>query len=274
MNNKILFLCVNYNSYRELDNFIESIIISAKNHNEEVQIDVMIADNTVDNNKIMNFPCYSCINIDFRPYHENLGYMGAIMRLIKDKGFDKVKDYDYVVFSNVDLILDKTFIKQLLSVPKNKNIGWIAPKILSKSEKKDRNPKILKRPSKAHLNKILIMFRYPILYILYHNFIYRFRRKQQKYIFKSEIYAGHGSLMIFSKAFIVNNIDFRYPSFLFGEELFFAELNRLSNLKVIYLPKIKVFDIDHISTGNLKKKFYCKLNKESIEKIIKLFWNE
>lgn len=274
MKNKLLFLCVNYNSYEELDNFIKSIIVTTQNHNEETQIDIMIADNTVHNNKFMSFPNHNNINIDFRPYHENLGYMGGIMKLINDKGIDRVKDYEYVVFSNVDLILDKTFIKQLLSVPKNKKIGWIAPKIFSKSEKKDRNPKILRRPSKAHLNKLFILFRYPILYILYHNFIYKFRRKQQKHIFKSEIYAGHGSLMIFSKAFIVNNIDFRFPSFLFGEELFFAELNRLSNLKVIYVPEIKVFDIDHISTSSLKRIHYCKLNKESLEKIINLFWNE
>ena len=98
------------------------------------------------------------------------------------------------------------------------------------------------------------MFKYPVLYKIYYDFIYKLRNKKLQTISDNRIYAGHGSMMIFTKTFMVENIAFRFPCFLFGEELFFGELVRLSNLDVIYVPEIIVHDIDHVSTSRIKKK--------------------
>lgn len=270
---KILFLSVNYNSYPELKNFLESISISKRNISESLTIDVHVADNTEKQTQKLNTNLYSKINVTQHMYKFNLGYMGGIMELINEIGAENVKTYNYVIISNVDILLDKFFVSELLKLKKTNRVGWIAPKIQSLNENKDRNPKILKRPSRSHLQKLLLMFKYPLLFYLYSKFIYRLRRKRLKHD-QPQIYAGHGSLMIFSQDFIEKNVGFKYPSFLFGEELFFAELNRKSNLMVVYKPKIKAIDIDHISTGRLKRSYYCKLNFESLSKIIKEFWDE
>jgi len=55
-----------------------------------------------------------------------------------------------------------------------------------------------------------------------------------------KIYAGHGSIMIFTKAFMMKNLDLEFPAFMYGEEIFFAELVRLSHLETIYVPNIYV----------------------------------
>jgi len=274
MKKKILFLCVNYNSYDELRGYLISVEEASKICKDKIQIDVVIADNTIEGRKTIDTSNLKSIIVDFKPYHQNLGYMGAVMKLIKDIGSEKVTNYDFVIISNVDLLLTETFFTNLLSKEINKNVGWIAPKILSLSENKDRNPKILKRPSKQHLRKLLTMFKYPILYRFYYDFIYKLRKKKLQTISNNKIYAGHGSMMIFTKYFMLKNAKFHFPCFLFGEELFFGELVRLSNLEVTYLPEIVVHDIDHVSTSKLKRSSYCKMNYDSIKELIKMYWNE
>ncbi len=275
MNKSILFLCVNYNSYDELNNYLFSIEKAYTNYKDELKIDVLVADNTVDGHGLIDYSELKSVTVDLKPYHENLGYLGAIMRLINDKGAESVKSYDFVIMSNVDLLLTETFFMSLLSAGINiSKVGWVAPKIISLAENKDRNPKILKRPSKERLEKILVMFKYPILYRIYYDFIYKLRNKKLQTISDNRIYAGHGSMMIFTNAFMLENIAFRFPCFLFGEELFFGELVRLSNLDVIYVPEIIVHDIDHVSTSKLKRSNYCKMNYESLKELIKIYWNE
>ena len=141
-------------------------------------------------------------------------------------------------------------------------------------KKRDRNPKILSRMSLKHLKLLILMFRYPLLYKLYIRLIHKFRNKKLESPFNNKIYAGHGSIMIFTQTFVQNHIDFKFPSFLFGEEIFFGELVRQSGLEVEYIPDIVVKDIDHASTGKLKRKLYYKLNYDSLNMIKKLFYDE
>ena len=56
--------------------------------------------------------------------------------------------YDYVAISNVDLLLKDDFLTQLSNLYVDKDIAWLAPKIWSNKEYRDRNPKIINRYSK------------------------------------------------------------------------------------------------------------------------------
>ena len=49
----------------------------------------------------------------------------------------------------------------------------------------------------------------------------RYRSNEAKYI-----YAGHGSFIILTKAFFQNYSNIAYPMFLYGEEIYLAELIR------------------------------------------------
>ena len=115
------------------------------------------------------------------------------------------------------------------------------------------------------------MYRFPFIYFIYKNLVYK--NKSRKNIgTKQKIYAGHGSFMIFSKAFLLLNLNFRFPSFLFGEEIYFAELNKLSNLEVIYDPSLEINDIDHSSTSKIKKTILYSFNYKSLKILKNIFF--
>lgn len=265
---KILFLCVNFNSYDELTDYLRTIN-NAKKECSNTQIDVLVADNSVQSHKEIDTTEFDGINVNIFPYYKNYGYLGGISKLINDNPKIKLESYEYVIISNVDILLTDSFFSSLLNYIRAENVGWIAPKIISMKEKKDRNPKILKRLSKNQINILLFLYSNPILYNLYELLFYKLRRNKisTDYAETMEIYAGHGSFMIFTGDFIQLNRNFHFPSFLFGEEIFFGELMSMQKLKVVYVPDIVVNDIDHISTSNLKNSYYCKLNHDSLTKI-------
>ncbi|NHB69850.1 glycosyltransferase family 2 protein [Perlabentimonas gracilis] len=270
---KVAIICVNYNSYSELNKYIASID-EAINYCVDIDVEVFVGDNSTDKSYIYRVDNAVQLPVNIFPYHENLGYIGAVTRVIKDIGYPSVKGYDYVIISNVDLTLTKSFFKDLSGLNESPDTGWIAPKIFSLSENRDRNPKILIRPSLKRINLLIQMYRFPLLYNLYNKYIYKHRNKSISNHSSNYIYAGHGSFMIFTKKFMGVNVNFEFPSFLFGEEIFFAEIVRSSNLKVLYAPNIIVNDSDHISTSKLKRKIYCKMNYESLKKLKNLFFNE
>ena len=89
-----------------------------------------------------------------------------------------------------------------------------------------------------------------------------------------DIYAGHGSFMMLSKNFFEHYKKIEYPVFLFGEEIYLGELIRLAGMRARYVPSLEVIDMEHTSTGKMKKEFYYKCNKESIDYILDHFYNE
>ena len=274
-NGSVLILCVNYNSYEELNNYLESIDKACDFVNKKINVEVKIADNTHENLHKIDLSRYKSFSSKKFLYNVNHGYMGAVMKLIKDTGEDNVKKYDYVIISNVDLILSESFFEDLFSTSNDNKIGWIAPQIFSLLENRDRNPKMINRPSLKKMELLLLKYKYPILHYLYTYILYPFMgKKMESYNGNNSIYAGHGSIMIFTKEFMKENVSFKYHTFLFGEEIFFGELVKKSSLKVVYNPKIRVNDIDHASTSKLKSKDYFKMNYDSINKLKILFENE
>ena len=78
------------------------------------------------------------------------------------------------------------------------------------------------------------------------------------------IYAGHGSFMLFTKEFIAQYDDLQFPTFLYGEEIFFAELIRAANLKVLYAPTLLINNTGNVSTGRVSLKQRSQWSIESL----------
>lgn len=154
-----------------------------------------------------------------------------------------------------------------------KDVAWVAPKIYSMDENRDRNPKVLNRYSKGKLQLLYFMYRFPMLFYLYTMTAYKRKKLQPQYP-EMNIYAGHGSFMLLTRSFFESYPKIEYPIFLFGEELFLAELVRKANKKVRYVPSLVIEDSEHVSTSTLKKKSYFKYNQDSIKYILNTFYNE
>ena len=146
---KILIICVNYNSYDALHVFLESIDCAAKKVTQSMEIHVAIADNSSDIQEIEE-SVYPDIHIGKYVTKQNLGYLGGARFTLNKISETDYNGYDYIAISNVDVTLDPSFFAQLETINLS-NVGWIAPSIISHKENKDRNPKILTRPSKRHL---------------------------------------------------------------------------------------------------------------------------
>ena len=86
------------------------------------------------------------------------------------------------------------------------------------------------------------------------------------------IYALHGSFTMFSPKAFKLIMDNKYPIFLFGEEIFFAEITRLAGLNSYFSPSLVVFDDEHVSTGKLPSWTYRKLNIKALLYIIRKFY--
>ena len=265
---KILIICVNYNSYDALHVFLESIDCAAKEVTQSMEIHVAIADNSSDIQEIEE-SVYPDIHIERYITKQNLGYLGGARFALSKISKTDYNGYDYIAISNVDVTLDPSFFVQLETINLS-NVGWIAPSIISLKENKDRNPKILTRPSKSHLQIARLIYLTPLVYHLYVRLFYK-NRPTPKFT-EREIYAGHGSFMLFSKQADIRTFIDQFEPFLFCEEHFFAEELRKRSLTIEYHPELVVYDTDHVSTSTIPSYTYCKYNKEAISFIIKKYF--
>lgn len=64
----------------------------------------------------------------------------------------------------------------------------------------------------------------------------------------------------------------RYPTFLFGEEIFIAENLIRYNLNTQYIKELLIYDSDHESTSKMKKKEYFKCNYNALQTMIKEYY--
>lgn len=271
---RIAIFCVNYNSYRELTGYFQSLLsaVSKANAGQEavVSLDVFVADNTEENSQEISLGDTGALPITCRifPFHRNLGYFGAVGEMMKEVD---VSVYDYVLISNVDLTVADDFFVKLSDYPCDATTGEIAPQIYSQGEMRDKNPKILHRYGLRKLKILKLLYHYPILETLYTRTFYRRKKYHQPHP-AGQIYAGHGSLVILTKKYfeLCGKID--YPVFLFCEEIYLAEQCLKAGLSVEYVPDIKVMDAEHVSTGCMRHGFYCRCNYEAMRYIIDRFY--
>lgn len=264
---RILIVAVNYNSYSELIDYLDSIEVSMSMVIDQCSMDVYVADNS-SQKEVIDTAKYHNFNLHVVPL-DNLGYFGGAFYVINN--LIDPKRYTYVIISNVDILLEKMSVFEMLHINLSNDIAWIAPSIISKEEHRDKNPKVLFRYSKYKLKFLYYMYKYSFLHKMYVLTIYK--RKKKRSIFSSmDIYAGHGSFMILTSNFFSFYSTLSYPVFLFCEELFIAELIYKVHMRVHYEPAVIVSDGEHVSTSKLNSSFYYKCNREAVNYILKTFY--
>lgn len=265
MKPQILIVCVNFNSYDALYGYLDSIY-EALDSCDKFDIIVKIADNSTD---VKDFEYNKDLSFEVCKFN-NIGYLGAAQSIIN--GLSDIDKYKYVIISNVDLSIPKDFFQQLAEKVYDDNVAWIAPRILSMKENKNRNPKIIKRLSKKRISILQLFYKFPILNKIYEKFFYT-RRQVSKQDFPSgNIYAGHGSFILLSNIFFTNYAKIQYPIFMFGEEIFLAELIRMKQLTVFYDSSLTIYDHDHISTAKMRKDFYYQCNYRAVSYLKRTFY--
>lgn len=271
---EILLICVNYNSYEALKSFLGSVDRAAYKAETMCHVRVWIADNseekqTIETDTYKHVDCYyfTC---------ENEGYIGTVEKLLKQNNWKDLNNTDYLIISNVDICFAEDTLTQIASIS-DSTIGWIAPRIYSKCRNTEENPQAIYRYSKTKLCLMRWIYSHPTLYKIYRQTIHQLFQNHRNQLttqqHQLDIYAGNGSIFIFTKAFMDKITPFHYPCFLYGEELFFAELVRNNQLKTIYCPNIYIENsTPNVSTRNLGYEKRCLYTGKAIDYILTTFY--
>lgn len=262
---KIAIYCINYHSYDSLKDFLVSIEVAAKKAEQVVKISVFIADNSLPAEEIDFRSQY--YSLEVYPTGRNLGYFGAAEYVMSRVS---PADFDYAIISNVDVLLTENTFIELSNIPYDSTYGWIAPSLYSQTYHFDWNPQATKRYPIRKLRIMRFLFKHPLLLRLKQIILHKYRHFDTYP--SGDIYAGHGSFIILTKAFFNKCGIIHYPVFLYFEEIYLAEECLKHQLKVVYLPQIHVLDIGGTSTGKIPSKIYCKYNYEGINHIISNYY--
>lgn len=262
----IAIYCVTYHSYESLTTYLQSVATALEGLNDRVELHVHIADNSTHSIQPISAP-EGLGHCGVLATHENLGYFGAVRRLME---IHDPAAYDYAIISNVDLTMDSDYLKHLADSRYPANAGWIAPRIHSQLEHRDRNPQILKRYTKRQLELLRIKVSLPLLHYVYNRTFYR--RKKRIKCLPGTYYAGHGSFIVLTKEYFRRCGIINYPIFLFDEEIYLAEQCHKAKLTVIYDPASGVVDSEHVSTGKMPLGTYCRYNREALSYILREFY--
>lgn len=215
----------------------------------------------------------NCLRLDVINAPENLGYFGGAQKALESLQEDKTQTFpEFVIISNTDIhIQDNSFIDRLGSLSLKENCAILAPKIVSELSCKDQNPYMIHRPKKWRMHFYKWIFAtpglnilYPLLAVIKKNIqLYCSKRGQTNATSKQliqldkncrEIYAPHGSFMIFTRAYFQFGGTFLHQPFLFGEEITVAEFARNKDLSVLYCPILQVYHEEHVTTGLIPSK--------------------
>lgn len=277
MISKLAVFCITYNSYSELKTYLSSLDNAASKSTTTLMVDVFIVDNTEQDIESVDYlESFTNIKCTLFPFHKNLGYFGGAKEAMKCVDILK---YDYVAITNVDLTVSDDAFQCLGNMKVDDNVGWIATALVSNKENRDRNPEVLRRYSRRRLVMLKFKFDYPIVDFVYNRTLYKRKRLRKKYS-AMDIYAGHGSFILLTKAYFEKCGIIDYPVFLFGEELYLAEECRKHSLRVVYRPEICIYDSEHVSTSKLrnalpfKRSFYHRCNSNALDYILANYYNK
>lgn len=278
---KIAIICVSYNSYPDTIKMVESIRQAQLKMPSMECLTVLVCDNSTQGNS--DFLLNKISEYDFNYLKlENIGYFPAFhqgLKYLEKNNFYVFKDFDYVIVSNVDLQLDSKFFNNMYGLNINKDVGVVAPSILSNLTKEDINPKVMVRPKKLKMKLLRLGFQNLWFYKSYTWLSVKKAEKRGKnkylhhtYNSNTSMYAAHGSIMVFTKEYFRRQASVNYPRFLFGEEVFVAEEAKNKGLTTIYKPELVVYDNEHGATSREADRFISNEHVKSYNYLLENYY--
>jgi len=169
---------------------------------------------------------------------------------------------------NTDLELDPHFFHTIIeTIPSHYAV--VAPAV-QLPDGTHQNPFLHDRPSIARMAWMRLVFRTESTswaWTLGHDVMRRIRphsRKTGERI-RKQIYAPHGSIVMFRREFFTKGGKLEFGGFMYGEELHVAEQARQLGLAVLYEPAASVLHNAHSCVGKVPSKLNRKWRTDSSE---------
>ncbi|MBD9503586.1 hypothetical protein IB256_22565 [Pseudomonas sp. PDM17] len=268
MNNhpRILICLVNFNSIEDSVLFLENF----SNFPNQENTTLIFHDNdskicTSENKKIFQEAAKRLnlnINILFSSCAQNLGYLGGFRYALTHDDI-AVEDYDFICLSNPDIEFDSNKLSTSLAPKKSDTYAIIAPRIVSKLSGHEQNPYLSKKPPRIKVIFFSILFKSSLATGIYRLLMSKVRKSLSTGRIRAtstsprDIYAGHGSFVIFTRTFFSRKVSLSMSNFLFCEENYLGHKVQESKLKTLYAPDIEVMHREHSSTKIFPSKTIC-----------------
>ena len=207
--------------------------------------------------------------------NENKGYLGGAEFGLTTYLNQNKELPSHLIVCNTDIIFgDDLFLSKLYTLTDD----VIGPTIISSKTRLNQNPFYTNRISDKKLKFLKLIFSAYPLYVGYQLLSVVKNSLSLKKIDaikdnSKKVYAIHGSFMIFNKSYFEKGGNFNYGSFLYGEEIYIAELARINCMSVTYHSSLKIIHQEHSTTGLFKKPLHVKYMSQSINYLLNRFFS-
>lgn len=259
---KVVVVVVNYHSADEVVEYLNTI-------NPEDGIQVVVVDNGDAEKGLSELR----LAISVKPFatllepRANLGYMGGARYAYEQLGCeDLFGSADWFVLSNADVRFNARSLVDGLTRIQQGGTGdvplVVAPRIESSLTGRNQNPYLVNRPSRfKYLVLGWIFAFYPLA--VAHRLLGIVKQRLSRKVNVANrdlpsIYGGHGSFIIFNRAYFKRGGGLDNGSFLFCEENYVAEEVRRLGGRVTYQDGIVVIHKEHITTGIMPSRVMTK----------------
>ncbi len=273
MTDKILVICVDYQSENETISYVSDI----RSQSISDQIDIIVVCNS--GTQKLDRALSNFSDIYLYDFHQNMGYFPAADAGLQE--YLKVNEMPkLVIVSNTDIrIKQDRFFDKLLNAPYCFDV--LGPSIINLIGQ-DQNPFIRKRLTISKLKFLLNVFRFYPLYYLY-SYLSNIKIKIKSGFQKTDvgdndlrhesIYAPHGSFIVFAQSYFSKGGDLSHDSFLYGEELYVAETAIKYSMNVVFEKSLCIEHLEHVTTGLIGSRKKAKYLYDATKHILIKFYD-
>ena len=272
---RILFLLINYFNEFEVAEFVSNQLAKYLSAN----VYVTIVDNGSKDTSLLNKVVMKYNNVSIFTPEANAGYFGGAYQGLQYY-LSANTHPNAVIICNTDITLEsENFVPQLQAMLDNSDFDIMGPDVYSTFLKYHQNPYILKRITSNRIKLYKFVTSNSFFYAVF-TLLHLLKSKLVKsntqtiYSNRAETYAVHGSFMVFAKSYFEKGGSIKYPSFLFGEELFVAETAVQLGLRTIYEPSLKIKHFQNSTTGTFKSGRAVKFLHQSYSYLLDSFFSE
>ena len=211
-------------------------------------------------------------NVELLASPNNRGYFGGAKWAL-DHYFERHGVPDWVIVCNNDIVFDSPDFLNTLLARDPRAQGILAPAVISGLTGFDSNPMIVKRPGRVRtLRYRLLLSTYRVAWCT--QWLAPLVRKGRHRLHKggssrrnarTQIYAPHGSFVIFSRRFFEEGGFIDDGCFLYAEEFGVAETCLRLGLSIIHDPELRVSHNDNQTTGRMLSRGGYLLQKEGLK---------
>ena len=188
---------------------------------------------------------------------KNTGYLGAAGKAFEYFVTQFGEVPKLLVLSNSDMhYCDQNMFQYWQQTYAESNdIGLIGCRITSTLTGKPQNPMYRKRLEKSNLDFLIRVFSSKLAYMAYQTAalikgkILSLRKSATQSSQPEQVYALHGSCMVLHRSLLQCKDTFSDAPFLFGEEVYLAEICHREKLHIVFDPAQEILHQEHQTTG-------------------------